>query len=89
MSRSLRLSSLLRLLKSEDRKSTEHIWLWIGEILVDFLPNMQGQQARKVPSFYDTLTQLFTEAQLEETFTTLNWKLVSNRMIYRDYVRAF
>ena len=89
MSRSLRLSSLLRLLKSDDRKSTEHVWYWIGEILVDFLPNMHGQHARRVPSFYDNLAQLFIEARLEETFTPLNWTIISNRMIYRDYVRKF
>ena len=89
MSRSLRLSSLVRLLKSDDRKSAEHVWFWIGEILVDFLPNMHGQHARRVPSFYDNLAQLFIEARLEETFTPLNWTIISNRMIYRDYVRKF
>ena len=60
MANTLRLSSLLRLVKSEVLKSIGHFWFWIGECMVDFLPNLTpGQHAKSVPAFFESLALLF------------------------------
>ena len=90
MEKALRLSSLLKLLKSEDSKSIEHVCFWIGELLEEFLPQfVAGQHARVFPSYFSSLADLFTEARIEDFVSPLNWTTVTNRMIYSQYVSAF
>ena len=88
--KSLLLSQLLRLLKSEDTKSMAHIGYWMGDLLADFVPGFSGgQHARTTPEYFNYLADLVTEAQISEIITTSNWKEATCKSIYFEYAKAF
>ena len=88
MANSLRFSQLLRLLKNGDQKSVNHINYWIGEILGDFLPNNQDcDHASVVPSFFLNMADLVAENLISESVSSDNWRRITNKMIYRSYLK--
>ena len=83
MSKSLLLTQLLRLLKSDDYKSTCHISFWLGDILGDFDPTFdQGRHHTWVPDHFQTLACVLADARIAEVVTVHNWKSLTNRMVY-------
>ena len=90
MAKSLRISSLLRLLKSGDTKTIGHVWYWIGECLKDLLPNAPiGLHAKHVPVYYDSLALLITDASVNDVITSVNWSGVTNKVVYTSFVQSF
>ena len=90
MSKSLILSQLLRMLKSEDYKSIGHVSFWIGRILDDLLPDMlNGTYAAVVPAFYIHLAEIVADALISETITPLTWKSATNKSIYHSHSKHF
>ena len=90
MSKSLMLSQLLRMLKSEDLKSLGHVCFWIGQVLNDLLPDLlNGVVAAVVPVFYFHLAELVADALITETITPTAWKSVTNKFIYLTHSKQF
>ena len=90
MSKSLLLSQVLRLLKSEDQKSYRYLGYWKGELLGDILPGIElGEQAVESVVYYDYLAALIVEAKLADQITVENWKLVTNKIIYLGSLSTF
>ena len=83
MSNSLMVTQALRLLKSEDDKSIAYIGYWLGELFVDFLPEIwSGYHCNQGGEPFNHLTSLVTEARIDELIDEGNWKNVTNRNIY-------
>ena len=83
MSKSLILSQLLRLLKSEDVKSIGHVGFWLGELLGDLLPGIElGDHCITAGEYYNHLASSIAEAKLEDLVDEKNWRIVTNKMIY-------
>ena len=90
MGKSLMLTQLLRLLKSDHLKTVGHIGYWIGQILLDLLPGVfSGVHAPQVPNFYHQLADLVAEALVSESISPLTWKRVTNRSVYLLHSRDF
>ena len=90
MSKSLRMSQLFRLLKNADMKTLNHIDYWIGEALADFHPDLgHCQNPPVIPSFFMNLAEIVTDSRLSGAVTVNNWKMITNRIIYRHYVSQF
>ena len=90
MAKSLRISSLLRLLKSGDTKTIGHVWYWIGGCLKDLLPDIPlGFQAKHVLVYYDSLALLITDASVDDVVTPVNWRGVTNKAVYSIFVQSF
>ena len=90
MAKSLFLTQLLRLLKSEEEHSIAHIGYWLGELLADLLPNrFLGNHAAVIPSYFQQLADLVAEALLSEAVTNLNWTSVTNKYMYQVYIAGF
>ena len=89
MSRSLRLNQLVRLLKSEDPKSINHVTYWIGDCCDDYLPDGLLAVARRsniVPPFFQSLAELLCDARLEDVISLTNWRILTNKMVYKHHV---
>ena len=90
MAQSLLLTQLLRLLKSEDSKSVSYVGFWIGELLGDFLPGIDGgEHAGGNAEYYDYLATVVVDARIAEQVTVENWKRVTNKIIYQGYSEEF
>lgn len=90
MGKSLLLTQLLRLLRSEDLRSIGHIGYWMGPILSDFLPGVfSGVHALQVPNFYLQLGELVAEAIISEAIAPPTWMTVTNKGVYLVHARDF
>ena len=88
MSRSLQLTQLFRLLKSDDVKSVGHVGYWIGDCLDDFVSGIAAlEHARTVPTYFESLAELVCDECIQEDNLHLSWKASSNRVIYRRYIK--
>ena len=90
MAKSLRLSQLLRLLKSGDDKSVSHIWFWIGSLLEDLIPDRgQAELINIVPKYYESLAEILADAKISGTVSSLNWRFLTNKLIYKSLEDTF
>ena len=90
MGKSLLLTQLLRLLRSEDHRSVGHIGYWMGQIVADLLPGVfSGVHAPQVPKIYLQLADVVAEAMVSEAIAPLTWKTVTNRSVYLVHARNF
>ena len=85
--KSLKVSQILKLLQSGDLKSIKHIDFWIGEVLQDLDQDLGLMgNTLQVPSFFEELALLITDAKISNTIDAHNWRSLSNRSIYLSYM---
>ena len=90
MAKSLLISQVLRLMKSEDQKSIRYLGYWMGELLGDLLPGIElGEHSVDSVVYFDNLATLFVEAKLADQITVGNWRLVTNKIIYHGFSKDF
>ena len=90
MGNSLLLSQLLRLLKSGDTKSMEHVDYWMGEILGDLEVGLgRGEHAQVVPEYFAHLAGLVADALAADLISGSDWREVTNKLIYMDHAKSF
>ena len=90
MCKSLLLSQFLRLLKSGDRKSLQHVGYWVGELLGDLVVGLDGGvHAQDLPEYYDHVSDLLVEAKSSELITVGGWRSLTCRLIYREHSKQF
>ena len=87
--KALMLSQLLRLLKSRDRKSLGHVGYWLGELLGDLLPGIDGgEHALEVPVYYEHLSLLVADAKADEIIKQNNWRALTSKIIYVQLLKS-
>ena len=85
MGKSLLLSQLLRLLKSGDAKTVNHIFYWMGPVVEYLIPDRAlSDYSNSFPTYYETLAQILMDAKIAETVSHLNWKSITNKIIYKS-----
>ena len=91
MNKSLLVSQFLRLLKFGEEKAVFHMFYWMGPLLNDFLTGLSPgfNSSVNVPLFYETVAEALTETRIMETVTPLNWKNVTNKLIYVSFQKQF
>ena len=89
MSKSLRLSQLLRLLKDGDAKTLHHVDYWMGELLATFRPEFGNcNHPRASPGFFMSLAEIVTDAMISRFLTENNWKNTTNKMLYSQHIMS-
>ena len=89
MSRSLILTQLLRLLKFGDHKSLGHASFWLGEILEELNSDFNlGFHPKDSPAYFQYLAYLITDVQIMDLLTVENWKVISNKIVYKSFVQS-
>ena len=90
MSKSLLLSQLLRLLKSEDIKSVQHVSFWLGELLEDLGLGVDvAEYANKLPEIYDYLAGLVVEGIAAGWLSRVGCSSMTNKIIYLEHSKTF
>ena len=85
MNDSLLSSQCLRLLRSGDRKSIDHIDLWMGSLLEIIIPGMgNGAWVERTPEYFTILADNLAKIMTSELLTDKTLKSVTNRKIYKD-----
>ena len=86
---SLILSQLLRLLKSGDIKSTDHVGFWLGDVLEDLMPQFQGLlHADTLTTYYADIEQIVVEAKASDLVSIGTWKQLTCKQIYRSKISS-
>ena len=84
MCNSLLASQFLRLLKSSDKKTLDHVSYWIGDSLCDLLPGTDsGLHPNKIPEYYAYIESLIIFAKMEDLVTPQTWRSITNKMLYQ------
>ena len=90
MCKSLLLSQLLRLLRSGDVKSVQHVSYWLGELLEDLgLGVVLTFHSSDLPEYYDTIANLIVEGIAAGWLSRGGGCLMSNKIIYAEYSKNF
>ena len=91
MADSLLLSQFVRLLKSEDRKTLEHAYYWLGDILGTLVPGIvHGQRrAAETPNYFVHIEKLVMDMMVRETVTAETIKTITNKVVYRELTSSF
>ena len=90
MAKSLLLTQLLRLLKSEDSHSVAHIGYWIGEVLEDLMPDLFiGIHAAIVPPYFQKLAELVADSKMNDLVSPATWNTITNKNAYMTHARNF
>ena len=86
MNRSLLSSQCLRLLKSSDAKSKNHLLFWMGTLLVNILPSaINSFFASDTPEHFSLLGDCFATLMIDDILTSSTLSLLTNKMIYRHF----
>ena len=90
MCNSLLLSQFLRLLKGRDKKSIFHVSYWIGDTLDDLLPGVDsGPHPNSIPDYFGYIESLVVFARMDDLVMQDKWRLLTNKMIYREKQKSF
>ena len=89
MSKSLLLTQLLRLIKHSADKSLSYVDFWIGEILVDLIPDLdQCRHPVFCPAYFQSIAFTVSDAKIQDVITHNNWKDLTNKMVYESFVSS-
>ena len=90
MCKSLLLSQLLRLLKSSDTKTIDHVAYWIGDSFQDLLPGSdKGHHPKNIPEYYAILESLLLFGRIDYFISPGKWTRLTNKMIYLEEAKNF
>ena len=88
--KSLLLSQLIRLLKSGDRKSLQHVGYWVGELLGDLVVGIDGgDHANDLPEYYAYVADVVVEAKVSELISIGGWRSLTCKSIYKEHAKKF
>ena len=86
MADSLLFSQLCRLIKSGEKKSLEHAFYWLGDILESLAPNLNlGQhRAAETPEYFNYIADLVAEMMTSEKVSANTVKTLTNKIVYAE-----
>jgi hypothetical protein len=62
----------------------------MGELLGDLLPGIElGEHAEGSVMHFDHIASLLADANISDQITVVNWKLVTNKIIYVGFSQDF
>ena len=84
------LRQTCRLLANDEFLSYKHIRYWVGQHLVDALPDLgHGLHANQAPEYFVHLRKLFAEAHALEVIDVEHLNSVPAKQIYEDFTSTF
>ena len=86
MSKSLFLTQFLRLLKYSPVKTLCYVDHWLGELLVDLVPDLdQCPHPVSCPAYMQSIALALTDAKISDILSSNNWKELTNRKVYKGF----
>ena len=80
----------VRLIRSGDSKSIQHLDYWIGGLLVDLgLGLGQGVQPVHTHEYYEHIAELFADMLVNETLSVVTVKTITNKVVYAEMTSTF
>ena len=89
MNKSLILTQLFRLMKSEDDKSKKHLNFWLQDILSDMWngPVVRNEALECV--HFNLIAEILVEAKIHEHVRVASWQVLTNKVIYTGFANGF
>ena len=85
MADSLLFSQCVRLINSGDKKSLQHLSLWLSDLLGELIPGLgQVDSAAVIPEYFNHIGELFAEMMISDSLTAGSLKSITNKMVYRE-----
>ena len=90
MADSLLVSQCVRLVNSGDKKSTQHLTFWLGELLGNLIPGL-GQMNRDVdiPECFNHVAEVFADIMISDALTAESLKTITNKIVYSEMTSSF
>ena len=90
MADSLLVSQCVRLVNSGDKKSTQHLTFWLGELLGNLIPGL-GQMNRDVdiPEYFNHVAEVFADIMISDALTAESLKTITNKIVYSEMTSSF
>ena len=93
MADALLFSQLCRLIKSGEKKTLEHAFYWLGDLLESLVPSINlglGQlRAQQTPEYFAYIADLVVEMKISEKVTAENVKNITNKIVYDEMTFSF
>ena len=91
MANSLLFSQLCRVIKSGERKTLEHTFYWLGDLLESLAPgiNLWQRRAPETPEYYAYIADLVAEMMMSEKVTAGTMKNLTNKTVYAELTSSF
>ena len=93
MADALLFSQLCRLIKSGEKKTLEHAFYWLGDLLESLVPSINlglGQlRAQETPEYFAYIADLVVEMKISEKVTAENVKNITNKIVYDEMTSSF
>ena len=86
MADSLLFSQLCRLLKSGEKKTLEHAFYWLGDLLGSLVPgiNLGQLRARETPEYFAHVADLVAEMMLSDKVNAGTMRNITNKIVYSE-----
>ena len=85
MNRALLTSQCIRLLRSDDSKSINHVDFWMGSLLQNVFQDIgHAMEASTTPEYFSILADNLADIMMSGLLTTETVGRITNRMIYRS-----
>ena len=89
MNRALMTSQGLRLLRSMDMKSINHLYYWLGPLIHDLMPGfVQPVVASEVPEYFSLMGDNIAAILMSDLLTVTSLPALTNKRIYKDFMNA-
>ena len=91
MADSLLFSQLCRLLRSGEKKTLEHVFYWIGDILESLAPDTSHGQLRaaETPEYFAYIADLVAEMMISDKVAAETLKTLKNKTVYAEMTSSF
>jgi len=91
MADSLLFSQLCRLIKSGEKKTLEHAYYWLGDVLESLAPNTNLGQLRgpETPEYFAYVADSVAEMIISEKVTAETIKNLTNKTVYAELTSSF
>ena len=91
MADSLLFSQLCRMLRSGEKKSLEHVFYWLGDLLESLAPDINHGplRAAETPEYFAHVADVVTEMIISEKVTAETVKALTNKTVYAEMTSTF
>ena len=89
MNKSLILTQVFRLMKSEDDRSKSHLQFWLNDILADVWDGPVVRYEDLDCEHFNLVADIIVEAKLHDHIQVESWQTLTNKIIYTGFAQRF
>ena len=89
MNKSLILTQMFRLMKSDDEKSKMHLNMWLGPVLSDIWVGPAVVDGGMNYEHFNMVAEIVVEAKLHQHINIEVWPILTNKLVYAGFAENF